>query len=522
MLKIKRLLPVAVLLLVGALHVPAAFASGGQVSIIQDDDQLKANPVSTLATFRELGVDVVRVNVAWADIAPNSGSSHKPGGFNASDPGSYPAAGWGVYDTIVRYAQADGITVDFTLTSPVPVWAEGSGQPRGGIPGVWKPSASEFGAFAHAIGIRYDGHYKPKGYAQALPRVNFWSIWNEPNYGRALAPQQVGGSSTEYSAVEYRGLLAAGWGGLLGSGHSLHSDTILIGETAPRGVDSPGDFNGWKALRFIRALYCVDSHYRQLRGSAAAARGCPTTASASRRFRAQNPALFQASGFADHPYTAQANPVAPNVPTSATGRGSDPDYADLPEVPRLEGVLDQLNRIYGSHTRFTIWDTEYGYRTRPPDHVGVSATTAAYYDNWAEYIKWRNSRIRSANQYLLVDPPSGQFASGLEYASHRPKATFDAFRLPLYLPVTSTRRGHTLEVWGCVRPAHFGGSEKVLIQFRRGSHGAFHTIQTVGLRTSRGYFDVRLAFPSSGAMRLAWSEPGVGAVYSRTQNVSVR
>ena len=55
-----------------------------------------------------------------------------------------------------------------------------------------------------------------------------------------------------------------------------------------------------KPLVFMRALYCVDSRYRQLRGYAAAVRGCPTTAAGSRRFRAQNPGLFSQSGIALH------------------------------------------------------------------------------------------------------------------------------------------------------------------------------------------------------------------------------
>ena len=33
------------------------------------------------------------------------------------------------------------------------------------------------------------------------------------------------------------------------------------------------------------------------------------------------------------------------------------------------------------------------------------------------------------------------------------KPTYDAWRLPLYLPVTSARKGQRLQVWGCARPA---------------------------------------------------------------------
>ncbi len=506
-----------------AVHAAPAAASTTQEALFQDDVQLKADPAGTLATFRELGVTRVRVSVIWRAIAPQSGSRHRPKGFHATDPTSYPAAGWAPYDAIAQDAKADGIAVDFMLTGPAPLWATGPAMPRGGPYGQWKPSAREFGAFVRAVGTRYSGSYRPRGALQALPRVSFWSIWNEPNYGVDLAPQAIDNDTIEVGAAEYRGLLDAAWSGLQATRHG--HDTILIGETAPRGLDHPiGNFSGVKPLRFLRALYCVDSRYRELRGAAAAARGCPTTAAGSRRFRAQHPALFQASGFADHPYEQD---TPPNEPTTSNPRRfkSDPDYADLPEIPRLERTLDALQRVYGSRARLPIWNTEYGYRTRPPDpRLGVSPATAAYYINWAEYLSWRQPRLVSYAQYLLVDPPRGvSFDSGLELPNGAHKATFDAYRLPIFLPSTSTRRGRKLEVWGCVRPARYAaGPQRVAIQLRAAPHGPFQTIATVPITSLRGYFDVRLAFPGSGTVRLAWAYPSGEAVYSRSVGVTVR
>ena len=141
------------------------------------------------------------------------------------------------------------------------------------------------------------------GDAGDLPRVSFWSIWNEPDYGPSLAPQGVPGDLTvENSPRMYRRLLDAAWAALQASGHTPATDTILFGELAPRGAKRWGVFSGMKPLVFLRALYCVDSRYRPLRGTAARVRGCPTTAAGSRRFPAQHPALFAATGFSDHPY----------------------------------------------------------------------------------------------------------------------------------------------------------------------------------------------------------------------------
>jgi hypothetical protein len=389
---------------------------------------------------------------------------------------------------------------------------------------VWWPSARSFGAFVHAIGTRYDGRYTPGGSLAALPRVSMWSIWNEPNYNVRLDPQTNGSGTVPFAASEYRGLLAGAWGGLIGSGHSPGRDTILIGETAPRGSNGvPGIYGGIKPLTFLRALYCVDSRYRELRGSAARAIGCPTTAAASRRFRAQNAALFNASGFADHPYTLQGHAVAPNVPTNYFGGGrSDPNYADLPEIHRLGVTLNRLNAIYGSRKHFPIWNTEYGYRTRPPDHVGVSPATQAAWINWAEYLSYRQPGVASFNQYLLEDPP-GPFDSGIEYSNGRHKPAFDAFRMPLYLPSTSTRHGRSLEVWGAVRPAHTApGRQSAQIEFQPRSHGAFTTLRTVVISNPQGYFDLRLAFPRSGTVRIAWTPPGAAPIYSRSQSITIR
>jgi hypothetical protein len=317
------------------------------------------------------------------------------------------------------------------------------------------------------------------------------------------------------------------------SGHG--SDTILIGETAPRGRDHPiGDFSGVKPLRFLRALYCVDAGYRELRGQAARARGCPAAASGSRGFRTQHPALFNASGFADHPYEQG---VPPDTPTYACGArvcwsshpgkpASDPDYADLPEVPRLERVLDRLNRVYGSGTRFPVYSTEYGYWTRPPDAAAtIGPSTAAYYMNWAEYLSWREPRLRSYDQYLLLDPRKGNFASGLELPDRRPKPTFDAYRLPIFLPVTSLRHGRRLEVWGCVRPAHFAqldsrARRQVRIEFASGARGTPRPIGAVTITNPAGYFDVRLRFPGSGSVRLAWAYPSGRWIHSRTVRIT--
>ncbi|HUA46389.1 MAG TPA: hypothetical protein VMA77_14260 [Solirubrobacteraceae bacterium] len=540
--RIRRLLPIAAAVLsTAALHAAPAFASVTQEAIFQDDNALKANPVGTMQTLRDLGVTRVRVNIAWSGIAPSPNSTRRPKGFNATNPGAYAAAGWAPYDAIDRAAAADGIGVFFTLDAPAPLWATGSGSPRGTtgyFRADWEPSAQQFGYFVKAVGTRYDGSYKPRGSTTALPRVSFWSIWNEPNYGYDLGPQGTGPhQSTPNSPRLYRGLLDAAWSALEATGHRTRTDRILFGELTPAGENSWGVFSNMKPLTFLRSLYCVDSSYHELRGSAAAAQGCPTTAAGSRNFRSQNPALFSASGFAEHPYEEITPPNDPQYLCGTklcVGR-SDPDFADLPELPRLARTLDRLNAVYGSRTHFPIWSTEYGFRTIPPDpHEGINPTTAAYYMNWAEYLSYKQARTYSYSQYGLMDPaPPAYFDTGLINPDGSLKPGFDAYRMPLYLPTTTMNSGQQVEVWGGVRPAGYarldtGQAQSVQIQFQTGSTGPWQAIDTVPITNPKGYFDVHLAFPSSGAVRLAWTYPvgdpllSGGTVYSRTVTITVK
>ena len=492
------------------------------ISIVEAPAQLAASPGATLDQLRRLGVDDVRVTVAWAALAPDPQSPRSPAGLNLDSPSAYSAGAWQVLDAIVTAARARGIGIVLNPTPPAPRWATTPGTPAGGPAGIWKPDAAAFGAFVHALGIRYGGRYTPAGSAHPLPRLGFWSIWNEPNYGTDLAPQAIDNSSVESSPQLYRRLLDAAWNALQQSGHGR--DTILIGELAPGGITAPGfpgNFAGMVPLRFVRALYCVDESLHPLSGSAAAARSCPTTAAGTKRFPAQHPVLFHASGFAVHPYSQGA--LAPNIPTPL-----EPDYANLATLPRLGRTLDAIQAAYGSSRRFPLYSTEYGYKTDPPYIAGAPLAIAPSYLNWAEYISWRNSRVRSFDQYLLADPPSAtasKFDSGLEFADGSPKATLAAFRLPIYLPQTTGSRGSALEVWGCLRPARYagtGGADLGKVEFSRLATGPFTTGQSVSASASNCYFDVRARFPGSGFVRLSWTYPGGATIHSRLVSITLR
>jgi hypothetical protein len=519
--------------------------SSRQITLVQDNAIL-ASPATELPLVRALGATTVRVSVTWYSLAPDAAAKQPPEGFDGSDPKAYPASNWRPYDQLVEDAQQDGITVDFELTGGSPRWASGSSPPASS-PGYtddrryfsWEPNPAMYGQFVHAVTERYDGTYTPAGSSTALPRVHFWSFWNEPNFGQDLGPQATDGSTVSASAERYRALLDAAWTAVQQTGHA--QDTTLIGEIAAKGYALrpaghpgllPGNSAQTRALDFVRYVYCLDADYRPLRGNAAIQIGCPADAAGSNRFRAQNPALFGATGFAVHAYDAKQAPDASPATINA-------NYATLPVLGRVATALDRMTRAYGSDTHFPIYNDEFGYITSPPQDKGSgdpSPALAAVELNQAEYLSYKNPRVAAYSQYLITDPPPDPnpgFASGLYTSSGTPKATLYAFRMPLWLPNTTVRHGANTEIWGGARPAAFADvtSRLVDVQMQNGGHGHWKTITTVRAAPGTGYIDIQTTLPYNGTLRLAYTYPKTGSllpagvpgttIASRTVNVTV-
>src|SRR5262249_33825708 len=148
---------------------------------------------------------------------------------------------------------------------------------------------------------------------------------------------QSGSTWNEAAPRIYRGLADAAWGALGATGHA--NDTILVGETAPKGlVKLRGITRGIDPLRFLRALYCVDSKYRPLTGTRGAALGRAVHAQGSPPFAAAHPVLFSATGWAHHPYELTFSPH--QVPRHA-------DWVTIANLPRLTSALSRALNRYG-------------------------------------------------------------------------------------------------------------------------------------------------------------------------------
>src|SRR6476661_1631859 len=191
------LLPLLSLLVSGALSAPA-HANGVQISAMMDDDNLvyrtPKTSDKTLDAMAGLGVDYVRVTVLWKVVAERAqtGKANKRRWrrYGAASPKAYPPGNWDRYDHLVRSAGARGIGVYFNVTGPGPAWCCKK-PPRGEEINAetWMPNARQFKLFVEAVGARYSGRYKDENFRtrkakdKILPRVSFWSLWNEPNQG---------------------------------------------------------------------------------------------------------------------------------------------------------------------------------------------------------------------------------------------------------------------------------------------------------------------------------------------------
>jgi hypothetical protein len=475
------------LAVVGVLALPAVAAtSSAQESTFQDDPLLVNGSAAvqgrTLDAIKALGGDRVRVSLQWRLVAPAPGDARKPAGFDAADPAAYPPGAWDRYDRVVRLAERRGLGVSFVVTAPAPNWATGSSPGHPELDPTFDPLAAEFEAFVRAAALRYPG-------------VHYWSIWNEPNDGASLTPQWLPDPRDPQRFVPtspqvYRRLLDAGWTALRQTGHA--HDTILVGETAPKGqLDTVGLPNSIDAQRFIRELYCLDDNLQFYAGTDAQLRGCPPADQAA-GFVVAHPALFSASGWAHHPYELSR---APNQPPTHDS------WVTLGNLRDLTRLLRRIRERYSQPTDkpVRLYLTRYGYETDPD---GVSAAKQAEYLNQAEYLTWRNGSVRTLAQFLLVD--AAPFQSGLRTSNGERKPAYDAYALPVWLPSPRVRAGRSLSVWGLVRAAPNGRRVRVSIQVRL---RAGHPWRRVALRSTtgaRGYLRTSVRVRRSGQLRLVW------------------
>jgi hypothetical protein len=195
------LLTLVVVLLAGGLCVTPSPAKAAKTIRygIQDDAWLEFGPGTLdqrLATFKRLGVPLVRVTLHWNQVARRRPKDPSSPSDRAYD--------WRRSDRILRGLRRYGLTPVLTLVG-TPAWANG-----GRTPNFAPPHPRDFRGFARAAARRYSW-------------VRYWLIWNEPNHPLWLKPTKA--------AIYVQHLLNPGYEGI----HAvLRSARVGGGVTAPR------------------------------------------------------------------------------------------------------------------------------------------------------------------------------------------------------------------------------------------------------------------------------------------------
>src|SRR5215210_6939483 len=162
---------VRLLVLLGVVATFVA-ASSAQASTavrygLQDDAWLEFGPrtlTERLATFKRLGVPLVRFTLHWNEIArrrPKRPTSPRDRAYD-----------WHRPDRVLRGLRRHGLTPVLTLVG-TPGWANGGRSPR-----YAPPHPRDFQHFASAAARRY-------------PWVRYWLVWNEPNKRIWLRPTRA-------------------------------------------------------------------------------------------------------------------------------------------------------------------------------------------------------------------------------------------------------------------------------------------------------------------------------------------
>lgn len=440
--------PLLLALIVLAVLTPAASASSRQVMTFEAPYELlePSTREATLDEIQSLGVSHVRALVRWRSFAAQPKRKQKPS-FDTADHTAYPAGTWDKVDALIDSLQSRKMTVQLTLTGPVPTWAT---KKRKGA--VKDPGAKLFGKWARAVATRYGD------------RVNMWSIWNEPNHPDFLGPQYKNGKP--HTPKLYRKLYVAGEQAI----HRVDpDDKVLFGETAPI-----GNQNVVSPLGFLRGALCLDKNYK--------AKG--------------NCKKLRIDGYAHHAYTR------PDGPTFVA---SEPDEVSIGSLSRLSTALDKAARAGRIDKHRGIYLTEFGIQSKPDPHQ-VSQARQAEFIAMSEKIAYANPRVKAFSQYLLRDdqPRDGNrdqrysgFESGLRTSKGKKKPAYNAFMLPL----VATRYGSSDVLWGRVRPTL--GPTQVVIEHKigKGKWKRLTAVQTAGV------YGLRTEHRSKHRYRAKWTRP---------------
>jgi hypothetical protein len=337
--------------------------SGAPLAIgVQDDALLASGEPNAVPTTKGAHPRVLRYNVGWDAVAPTAPA-------HPSNPGD-PAYHWASADLVLRRATSIGAAPLVTIVGS-PGWANG-----GANPATAPKDPASFGAFCHAVARRYGGSFTPPGATAPLPRVDRFTVWNEPNRGQYLMPQ---GPAGHQAPVIYAGLVRACLSAIKAANPQAQ---VAVGPVA-----SVGAWHGLSPLRFLER------------------------------------------------YLAAGGPAPDILAVNPYMEGQTPQYtpADYPSngavtVNNLDVLEKKLSDTVGHAV--PVWLTELAWRTADgtPGAVTPDQQKSLFADA-VDVIRRHEPYVKVLVWFLVRDEsPTSYWQSGLVDTAWRHKPIYDTFR----------------------------------------------------------------------------------------------
>jgi hypothetical protein len=502
-----------------ASRAATAQASATQFSAIMDDNLLvygsDGDRISALNVMNLMGVQVVRVTMSWNFMAASATRTiAQRRRFRGDIPSRYSPVLWDRFDKLIRAAKLRNIRVLLCVTGPGPPAFNTPTKDVFNRP-TFKPSAFQYYRFVRAVGLRYSGHYHDENYGRAvLPKVDFFSIWNEPNQQAGITPQSEFNRTVHRviptAPIIYRELYYAAQNALRATGHA--GDDILMGELAPLGSNLRGARIHLYPKEFLREMFCIAPNGQPYRGLDAVARRCSELVRGG---------AFLATGFAHHPYSQKLPPTQRDIHVNAI------NMANIGDLPVL---LDELAaKTHKIEPNLPVMLTEDGWQTVPDPIDGIALSSQSANNNVLEHLAYDNPRIAGTTQFLLRDvTPRFQYRrtnprlywstwqSGVLFSNNRPKPAFSAYLMPFDIgAVPATQQGAQVRIWGQVRFLRAGDGVQVQFQFKPLGSDQFLDYSTpVAVAGPHPFYDNTITSPGPGTWR-AFATGRGGTIYSR-------
>ena len=370
----RGVLALALVALSAACAAGATAAPGLKLGITDSGNAYFSPPASFYPDLGRLHAKVLRVHLNWGGKL--GVATRRP--VDGADP-SDPAYNWSRYDEIVLRAADQHVQVLFTIFGS-PAWANG-----GQLPTRAPHRAADLVDFSFAAAQRYGGEFM-RDDGTVLPRVRYWTAWNEPNLPIGLVPQwkRVGEHWVIQSAIDYARICNAVVDGVRGT--LIPGEKIACGDTGPARQQRTAERTADDLADRVPA---GDEARRRRR---------------LRRLR--SPSVSE-------------RPVGDT--DDATDR-LDGGHVRQPRHARLRG-----DRLYGHKA---IWLDEYGYQTNPPDDdLGVTPAKQARYLTQSVALARENPRVTMLLWFLVRDEHRLiGWQSGLETWDGKRKPAFAAFQ----------------------------------------------------------------------------------------------